>query len=125
MPGPARLRPIVARQSCGPARPSSGLTAAIGLVLLVLVMFTGRPVRAADINNGQRLFALHCKLCHGDRGAPVMPQAPAFNRGEGLMQSDLALLASIRAGRNAMPGYLGLLSDREILDVIAFLRMLP
>jgi cytochrome c6 len=53
-----------------------------------------------------------------------MPQAPAFSRGERLMQPDLMLLTSIRAGRNAMPGFMGLLSDREILDVISFLRVL-
>ena len=100
---------------------------ATGTIALVLglALLGARSARAADISNGQRLYAQHCRICHGERGLPVMPQAPAFNRGEGLMRSDLSLLASIRAGRNAMPGYAGLMSDREILDVISFLRMLP
>jgi len=40
------------------------------------------------------------------------------------MQSDLALLASFKSGKNAMPSYIGILSDAEILDVIAFSRTL-
>ena len=40
------------------------------------------------------------------------------------MQADVGLLASIRSGKNAMPAYIGVLTDREILDVIAYLRTL-
>jgi cytochrome c6 len=100
----------------GRARWRAGLVAALLWVAL--------PAGAADMVNGQKIYAQHCKVCHGDRGVPVMPQAPAFSRGERLMQPDLMLLTSIRAGRNAMPGFMGLLSDREILDVISFLRVL-
>jgi cytochrome c6 len=41
-----------------------------------------------------------------------------------MMQPDAGLLASIRSGRNAMPAYAGILTDRDILDVIAFMRTL-
>jgi len=54
----------------------------------------------------------------------VLPGAPHLARGERLMQADMTLLASLRAGKNAMPGYLGILADREILDVIAYSRTL-
>lgn len=74
--------------------------------------------------NGQRIFAAHCAACHGMTGTPVMPNAPAFSRGERLMQPDVMLLQSIKFGRAAMPGFMGMLSDREILDVISFLRTL-
>ena len=77
---------------------------------------------AADMINGQRLYGVHCALCHGANGVSALPGAPSFSRGERLMQPDLTLLASIRQGRNAMPGFVGLLRDREILDVISFLR---
>ena len=40
------------------------------------------------------------------------------------MQSDMTLLASLKSGKNAMPAYLGILSDREMLDVIAYSRTL-
>ena len=76
------------------------------------------------MRNGGRLYAVHCAGCHGADGRNVMPEAPNFTRGERLLQSDMALLVSMRVGRGAMPGYTGILSDREILDVVSFLRTL-
>jgi len=40
------------------------------------------------------------------------------------MRPDFTLLAAIRSGKNAMPAFQGVLTDRDILDVIAFLRTL-
>ena len=77
---------------------------------------------AADVRNGGRIYAMHCAACHGADGRSVLPEAPNFARGERLLQPDLALLGSVRVGRGAMPGFMGLISDREILDVISFLR---
>ena len=90
----------------------------------LMLMMTSGTSNAADTNKGQQLFAANCAICHGQSGRSVMPGAPNFDRGEGLMRPDFTLLASIRAGKNAMPAYQGLLADRDILDVIAFLRTL-
>lgn len=79
---------------------------------------------AGDIRNGAKLYGMHCESCHGTGGRNVMPEAPNFARGERMLQPDGALLASIRNGKRAMPGYLGVLSDREILDVVGYLRTL-
>lgn len=76
----------------------------------------------ADVIKGAQIYRLHCAACHGQGGVSVLPAAPSFARGERLMQPDAALLASVRAGRAAMPGFFGILSDREILDVVAYLR---
>lgn len=76
----------------------------------------------ADVIKGAQIYRLHCAACHGQGGVSIMPAAPSFSRGERLMQPDAALLASIRAGRAAMPGFFGILSDREMLDVVAYLR---
>lgn len=94
--------------------------AIFGLMLLL----TSGTSYAADINKGRQLFATNCAICHGQSGRSVMPGAPNFDRGEGLMRPDFTLLAAIRNGKNAMPAYQGLLADRDILDVIAFLRTL-
>jgi cytochrome c6 len=100
-------------------------TAALGGVIFGLMLLTTSGTsNAADTNKGQQLFAANCAICHGQSGRSVMPGAPNFDRGEGLMRPDFTLLASIRAGKNAMPAYQGLLADRDILDVIAFLRTL-
>lgn len=92
---------------------------------LVFAVFALPPsAQASDINNGAQLYSMHCTGCHGRNGVPVMPGSPNFARSEGLMQPDLALMGSIRAGKNAMPAYVGILKDREILDVIAYMRTL-
>ena len=53
-----------------------------------------------------------------------MPGAPDFTRPGALLKPDSVLMFEIKKGRNAMPAYNGLLKDRDILDVIAFLRTL-
>jgi len=91
-----------------------------GFVTLVAVA----PAGAADVSKGAQLYARHCASCHGPGGISVMPGAPHLARGERMMQPDMALLASLKAGKNAMPAYIGILADREILDVIAYSRTL-
>lgn len=96
-------------------------------VLFALLAFSGLvalPAAAADIARGGQTFAMHCAVCHGPAGQGIHPNAPKFNRGERLMQSDLALLNTVRTGKNAMPSFMGILRDREILDVIAYIRTL-
>ncbi len=77
-------------------------------------------VQASDPANGNKLYMQHCNSCH-EQGRE-MPGAPDFNNRSTLMQSDLTLLDKIRTGKNAMPGYAGILSDRMILDIIAYMR---
>jgi cytochrome c6 len=79
---------------------------------------------AADVRRGETLYRTHCAACHGPTGSPVLPGAPDFTRFDSLLRADMQLLQSIRAGRGAMPGFTGVLKDREILDVIAYLRTL-
>jgi len=79
---------------------------------------------AADTFKGAELYATHCESCHGPAGNSVMPNAPNFAQGESMLQPDPNLLTSIKNGKDAMPSYLGILSDLEILDVIAYLRTL-
>lgn len=83
-----------------------------------------QDARGADVFRGGELYRRHCAQCHGDDGRPVMPTAPDFTRRERLLQPDPVLLQALRAGKGAMPGYQGLLRDRDLLDVIAFLRTL-
>lgn len=92
--------------------------------LAALACLTALAAGGADIARGAQTYAMHCAMCHGPAGQGIQPGAPKFNRGERMLQSDLALVNSIRAGRGAMPGFAGMLRDREILDVIAYIRTL-
>jgi len=104
----------------------SGAMHALGHAVRVglFALAAAAPASAADVIKGAQIYAKHCAACHGPSGVSVMPGAPHIARGERLMQPDMALLATLRTGKNAMPAYLGILTDREILDVIAYSRTL-
>jgi cytochrome c6 len=94
------------------------------LCVLGAALLAPWAVHAADVMSGAQLYRQHCTGCHGGDGRPVMPLAPDFSRPGALFKPDLALLGAIRAGRGAMPAYVGQLRDREILDIVAHLRTL-
>lgn len=92
--------------------------------LALAVLLACGAAHGADSNKGGQLYGRHCAICHGASGRPVMPNAPSFERGDALLKPDMSLLAAIRAGKNAMPAFQGRLADRDIMDVIAYLRTL-
>jgi cytochrome c6 len=83
-----------------------------------------QPVQAADLLRGQRLYNMHCSVCHGLNGVPVIQQAPSFLNKERLMQPDMVLVQSVKMGRSIMPPFMGILKDDEILDVLHYARVL-
>jgi cytochrome c6 len=94
------------------------------LFISFLLMFSSCLSHAADTIKGAEVYAKHCAACHGISGVSVMLGAPDFAQNEGLMSPDGALLISIQSGKAAMPAYRGILSDQDILNVIAYLRTL-
>lgn len=93
-------------------------------VQVLLVGLLSAPLFASDLANGQQIYRRHCASCHGNNGIAMMAGAADFARGEGLLRSDFDLLDRIKAGRKACPAYLGILSEQEIFDVIAYIRSL-
>lgn len=79
---------------------------------------------SVDLVKGQSLYLIHCSGCHGEKGNSVNPEAPNFARGERLFQPDSALIDAVRSGIKTMPAFMGILKDREILDVISYVRSL-
>lgn len=94
------------------------------LAAICATLWFAGDASAADVFRGGELYRRHCAQCHGDDGRPVMPTAPDFTRRERLLQPDPVLLQTLRAGKGAMPAYQGLMRDRDLLDVIAYLRTL-
>lgn len=92
--------------------------------LLLLSMLAAAPTHAADPTRGAPLYERYCASCHGTGGRSVWPGAPDFGRAGVLLKGDSQLLAVMRRGRGVMPSYLGLLKDRDLLDLIAYLRTL-
>lgn len=79
---------------------------------------------------GKRLFARHCAGCHGPEGKgdgyKLLGADPANLTGPATrQQSDRALLTTIHEGKPNMPSWKGILSDRDIDSVLAYIRTLP
>ena len=102
------------------AFPRSGMAMAMALVLILMA----GSACAADVRRGAALYATHCASCHGANGVPVMPGSPNFRRLETLMRPDAQLMTAIRNGKGAMPAYFGILRERDLQDVVVFLRTL-
>lgn len=94
------------------------------LALFATLFAAALPAAAIDLARGQRLFNLHCAACHGVSGMAVVPNAPNFARRERLEQADVALMQSVKTGKNTMPPFFGLLKDPEILDILQYIRTL-
>jgi len=95
-----------------------------GALMIAACMAVAAPGRAADLARGEEVYLRHCARCHGPTGTSTWPGTPNLARREGMMQTDRNLLETLRKGRGAKPGYQGLLSDADILNVIAYARML-
>jgi cytochrome c6 len=92
-----------------------------GATLLVLLAASGLA-QAGDPVKGRGLYEERCAGCHGMDGTPQVPAIANFAIGEGLMKSDRELLEYTKKGGTVMPGFAGVLSDDEILDIIAHMR---
>jgi len=109
--------------------------------LVVVLTIAGAELNQSDAGSdatrktdplakGKRLFTRHCAGCHGAEGKgdgykllgpdPANLTAPATRK-----KSDRALLTTIHEGKPNMPSWKGLLSDRDIKNVLAYIRTLP
>lgn len=93
-----------------------------GLLMLGLLALGPGATYAADTVKGSSLYSMHCASCHGASGISVTSGTPNITQSGSMLRSDAMLLRAIKDGKKAMPGYMGILSDREILDVIAHMR---
>lgn len=100
----------------------AGFPAPAALLLAAAIFGCPHAASAGNFFNGQQVYDSYCKACHGSSGQGEMPGTPNFSQGRTLMQPDLSLYTQIRDGKNAMPGFRGVLTENEILDVITYIR---
>lgn len=101
------------------------LSALLGGAVFIATLFTLAYVNtsiAFDPENGKRLYNEYCASCHGVDGRPITTGTPDFSMREGLITTDSVLFGVISRGVGIMPGYIGIMRDDEIRDVIMFLR---
>ncbi|MEH6616316.1 MAG: cytochrome c [Porticoccus sp.] len=94
------------------------------LVVVVSSFLCSNALFAADSAKGQQHYQQHCSFCHGEAGTPVMGGLADFSRGEGLVRGDRSLKERIEKGEKGCPSYKGIMREREILDLISYLRTL-
>ena len=110
----------------------------VGLwTLLVLVGLALSPLYAQDyppdLKRGKAMYESHCRNCHGAGGRGDGPAAaslkiPAadFHRFRSFLKSDEELLRTIEHGIvfSLMHSWRGQLTDEEMQDVLAYVRLL-
>lgn len=88
------------------------------------------PVNTARASSGQQLYEQNCQACHGVKGfgdgpgAASLPVKPFDLTTHVLLHDEQYLYATILNGRGYMPAFGSRLSQDQILDVIAYERLL-
>lgn len=104
-----------------PAPAAWGLLLAV--ICLIAAALPGRAL-AADLVAGKRHYTAYCAGCHGVDGMSLRPQAPKLALGERMAQPDFMLVSTLKSGFGTHPSFLGILNDRDLLDVVSYVRTL-
>jgi len=72
--------------------------------------------RAANVNNGQRIYSASCVTCHGESGKGGTHGGAPLTRA---LTAD-AIRMTVANGRNGMPAFGASMTDADIQDVIAY-----
>lgn len=94
------------------------------LMVLALVGFSGIATLSQAAQGGQRLYQQHCAGCHGLTGIPVTPQTPNLAMREGMNKPDMMLVQSLKMGGKSKPPFFGILTDKELMDIIQYIRVM-
>jgi mono/diheme cytochrome c family protein len=98
------------------------------------VLRATRVATVATLSDGQTLYARHCAQCHGKQGEGHLPAAPPLAGNRALTMSSvvdpirIVLFGGYPPGTTGnprpygMPPYLTTLSDKEIADVLTYVR---
>lgn len=107
------------------------------MVGIVVVVLTGSLALAQSFpggaKNGERIFQQHCAGCHGTSGDGLGPEIKElivppvdFRAAKSRTKTDMELYLAIKRGVlfSPMHGWADRLSDREIRDVVNYIRSL-
>jgi mono/diheme cytochrome c family protein len=88
------------------------------------------PKSPESIANGGALFSRHCAMCHGKEGRGDGPSAknmvpkPTNLAMMGKTLSEGAMAWKIETGEKPMPSWKKMLSERQIWDIVNYIRRL-
>jgi mono/diheme cytochrome c family protein len=108
----------------------------IAALMVLAILSATSATLAQDKEEGKKFYVTYCSSCHGDGGkgdgpaAASLPVKPANHTDGNVMNkmSDKALMDIISKGGQAagksafMPAWGGSLRDKQIADIVAYLR---
>jgi mono/diheme cytochrome c family protein len=122
---PMRQNAVRPRRTARVCNPAKGLRigSAHALLAALAVSLPGANAQAGNAAAGKSTFVSICSSCHGLDGIATLDYAPSFAKCQRLEQDDAKLLVSVRDGIGGrMPPWGTYLTEREILDAIAYAR---
>jgi len=108
-------------------------TLSMGLIGFLFAPFLYAQEYPSDTTRGKAIYQRHCQNCHGVGGSGDGPDAQAlkvapanFHRFSSFLKSDEELLRTIEHGVvfSPMHSWRGQLTDGEMQDVVAYVRLL-
>lgn len=97
---------------------------------LAVLLATAMAIPAAMAQGpGASIYKTKCEMCHGPDGKAATPMAkmmkvPSFDASGVEKKSDAVLEKSIENGIGKMPAYKSQLSNKQVKDVVAYIRTL-
>ncbi len=92
-------------------------------LILAAGLFALPAAAMASGGSGQKLYADHCAMCHGNDGKAVMNGAGDMTDPKGpLSKPDAVLEKSTLEGIGNMPGFKGQLSKAQVSSILAYMR---
>lgn len=88
------------------------------------------PINTTRATTGQQIFEQHCAVCHGEKGlgdgpgGASLPVKPFDLTTHVLLHDEQYLYVTVLDGRGYMPAFGPRLTQDQILDVIAYTRLL-
>ena len=110
----------------------------VSIVCVSLSLLFVKPGQAQNAAEGKKLYASYCATCHGDNGkgdgvaARSLPVKPQDHTNSAVMSqitdqalADVILKGGGAVGKSAfMPAWGSSLNERQIRDIIAYIRTL-
>ena len=93
-------------------------------------LFDPRPVTAARIEQGHRLYSTFCFVCHGVAGegdgplVPLIPNPPAYSSDRVRTQPAGRLFHVITFGSGRMPAYASQIAPGDRWQIVAYVQTL-
>ena len=116
-------------KECRPGKVTVVVTAVVALSAAAVF---APVVGASDLANGKKVYVDKCARCHGNSGKGDGRLAETFEKKPGDYTdknrmgefTDAQLKKIAQEGKPPMPAYRGRISDKDLDDVIAYIRTL-